>query len=429
MKIGCRGRGTPRLRISPKPGEAIAVYDGDAQFPENASAKDRELMYMPLISLALLGDTLYATDALKGRVLLYDKKSGELKKEIPVPLACGIAVEPSGKIWVGHEHGKVSVLSPEGKCSPRRSPISRRCGRSLRGEASFMWRIGRQARCESTKWRATMSRWKRPLERPVARGIALRNDLARFKEWQWTAMATSLLRTARGRSPACKSLLRTSSSFGGRWVLSFLRREHFRQDDPDTLFTSTRMPIGLTGRRAAGNSWAPPRPTRPTMYFGNFESSHEGRRASCALARKISSISRQGTALAVYRIDPPEDDSRGPTLKLVAALAGAEPLPDGTMPKEHGNAKTGSYGPGTTSRATISRRRKKSPLLPRPKIPRIGNGRWAESQSMKRAGSGLLPTCADLRIQARSPQSGLSRRKGPTSLAILFMIGILPCLS
>ena len=93
----------------------IAVYDGNAQFPENASAKDRELMELPLLSLALLGDTPYATDALKEGVLLYDKQSGELKKEIAIPLACGIAVEPSGKIWVGHGYGKVSVLSPEDK--------------------------------------------------------------------------------------------------------------------------------------------------------------------------------------------------------------------------------------------------------------------------------------------------------------------------
>ena len=38
--------------------------------------------------------------------------------------------------------------------------------------------------------------------------------------------------------------------------------------------------------------------------------------------------------MAVYRIDPPEDASRGPTLKLAAAVAGAEPMPDGTVPKE-----------------------------------------------------------------------------------------------
>ena len=56
-----------------------------------------------------------STDSLKGRVLLYDKTSGEQRKEISVPLACGLAVAPDGKIWVGHEHSKVSVFDADGE--------------------------------------------------------------------------------------------------------------------------------------------------------------------------------------------------------------------------------------------------------------------------------------------------------------------------
>ena len=93
----------------------IAVYDGNAQFPENASAKDRELMELPLPSLALLGDTPYATGALKGGELLYDKQSGELKKEIAMLLACGIAVEPSRKIWVRTRLRESQCVESEGK--------------------------------------------------------------------------------------------------------------------------------------------------------------------------------------------------------------------------------------------------------------------------------------------------------------------------
>ena len=109
------GKGNSKVEDFSKAGRKIRVYDGNAQFPENASVEDREVMNIPLRSLAILGSTLYATDALKGRVLLYDKESGELKKEFPVPLACGIALDPNGRIWVGHEHEKVSVLSADGK--------------------------------------------------------------------------------------------------------------------------------------------------------------------------------------------------------------------------------------------------------------------------------------------------------------------------
>jgi hypothetical protein len=41
-------------------------------------------------------------------------ESGELKK-VALPRACAIAVEPSGRIWVGDEHSKVSMLNPEGE--------------------------------------------------------------------------------------------------------------------------------------------------------------------------------------------------------------------------------------------------------------------------------------------------------------------------
>jgi hypothetical protein len=54
------GKKTWKVDNFSKTGRSIAVYDGNAQLPEYASAKDRELMNMPLLSLALLGDVLYA---------------------------------------------------------------------------------------------------------------------------------------------------------------------------------------------------------------------------------------------------------------------------------------------------------------------------------------------------------------------------------
>ena len=78
----------------------------------------------------------------------------------------------------------------------------------------------------------------------------------------------------------------------------------------------------------------PPRRTRTGVYFGNFDSSHRGPPRIVRFGEKDFFYFPAGDGVAVYRIDPPEDKSRGPTLKLVAALAGAEPLPDGTEPKE-----------------------------------------------------------------------------------------------
>ena len=153
------------------------------------------------------------------------------------------------------------------------------------------------------------------------------------------------------------------------------------------------------------------------VYFGNFDSSHRGPPRIVRFGEKDFFYFPAGDGVAVYRIDPPEDESRGPTLKLVAALAGAEPLPDGTVPKEPWRA-------GKPVPVVLARRAGRQPAagggnyhcLPRPRIPRIGNGRWAESPSMKRAGFGLLLTCADLRIQGRSRPFRPSLLKGQTSL-------------
>ena len=70
---------------------------------------------MPLISIAVQGTTLYVTDAIGGRILKYDKVSGNYQSTIGgVPIACGLAIDSNGNVWVGHEHTKVSVYSPAG---------------------------------------------------------------------------------------------------------------------------------------------------------------------------------------------------------------------------------------------------------------------------------------------------------------------------
>ena len=61
-------------------GRSIAVCERTRQFWEKAPAADRELIHMSLLSLAVLGDVLYATDALLGRVLLYDKRKWRAEK-------------------------------------------------------------------------------------------------------------------------------------------------------------------------------------------------------------------------------------------------------------------------------------------------------------------------------------------------------------
>jgi hypothetical protein len=61
------------------------------------------------------GSSLYVPDAIGGRILNYDKASGDFQSTISgIPVACGVAIAPNSNIWVGHEHTKVSVYSPSG---------------------------------------------------------------------------------------------------------------------------------------------------------------------------------------------------------------------------------------------------------------------------------------------------------------------------
>lgn len=117
-----------RLRINKKPGTVgwpveaftkagniIKVYDGNAQFPDGTNDADKGTMYVPLLSLAVSGNILYATDSLAGKVHKYDKVSGDEIGAIAVPLPQTVAIAPDGRIWVGHSHTKISVFGTDGK--------------------------------------------------------------------------------------------------------------------------------------------------------------------------------------------------------------------------------------------------------------------------------------------------------------------------
>ncbi len=117
-----------RLRIDKTPGAAgwavtpftkagrfLMVYDDGAAYPDGVSDADRGLMRVPLLSLAVHGQTLYAVDALAGLVRMYDKTTGEATGHIAVPLPQAVAVAPDGRVWVGHAHHRVSVFTADGK--------------------------------------------------------------------------------------------------------------------------------------------------------------------------------------------------------------------------------------------------------------------------------------------------------------------------
>lgn len=94
----------------------IQLYEWpEKQVPEGTPKEDAGLMRLPVRALAVRGDDLFATDALGGKVHRFHKVTGKKLGEFSVKLPAALAVDAKGRLWVGHEHGRVSVFDVVGK--------------------------------------------------------------------------------------------------------------------------------------------------------------------------------------------------------------------------------------------------------------------------------------------------------------------------
>ena len=94
----------------------IQVYEWPSkQIPAGTSEADAELMKSPLRALAIHGDSIFCVDALGNRVLRFHKVTGQKQGEFPVKLPQALAIDGSGRLWVGHEHHRVTIFTPEGQ--------------------------------------------------------------------------------------------------------------------------------------------------------------------------------------------------------------------------------------------------------------------------------------------------------------------------
>ena len=96
----------------------ILVYDR----PEEKATKQEvgnseDLWKQPLRALAVAGEKLFVTDALGGRVLSFNKETGALLGSFDVNFPHALAIDSIGNLWVGHEDGKITVFSQDGKQS------------------------------------------------------------------------------------------------------------------------------------------------------------------------------------------------------------------------------------------------------------------------------------------------------------------------
>jgi sugar lactone lactonase YvrE len=115
-----------RFRLSdgePAPFPALAATNGhillheqpEKEIPAGTPDAVRDIQKQPLLALAAANGKLFATDALAGKVLVFDRETGAAAGSFDVKLPHALAIDSAGQLWVGHEAGKVTVFSQDGK--------------------------------------------------------------------------------------------------------------------------------------------------------------------------------------------------------------------------------------------------------------------------------------------------------------------------
>jgi Chitobiase/beta-hexosaminidase C-terminal domain/Divergent InlB B-repeat domain/FlgD Ig-like domain len=326
-------------------GRCIKVYDGSnpgypnsgpPNYPVWATAADKEVMKEPLISISVLGGSIYVTDAVGGRILRYDKISGNHQQTIGgLPVACGLAIAPDGKIWVGHEHTKVSVYNAAG--TRLATPISNLTEvRSLSVQTIAgiptlcvadrvgiirKYRIG--ANGTSVSQLSTFGLSQRPGDSASAR-MLLVNGMA------MDSSGNIVVLDHLGDGSRMQKL---NSQYGQLWnqmSLEFSSSLAYGGANPNVAFSSYRQAYQLD--RATGN-WTHlgiAKTDSAGRYFGNFDTSHAGPPHVVRLGANDFFYFPAGDSLAVYRVVPGAN-GLGPTLKLASVLGGSGPGPDGLV--------------------------------------------------------------------------------------------------
>jgi len=105
---------TPFTGITENRGH-IQLYEWPEKLvPKDTPEADAQYMRSPLRALAINGDTIYATDALAGKIVKYHKVTGIKQGEFAAPLPMALAFDKDGRLWVGHEHRQVSIFTTDG---------------------------------------------------------------------------------------------------------------------------------------------------------------------------------------------------------------------------------------------------------------------------------------------------------------------------
>jgi sugar lactone lactonase YvrE len=306
-----------------KTGKYIKVYDNGAPYPDGASEDERQLMRLPLLSLAVKGDTIYATDSLAGLVRMYDKTTGDAKGTIGVKLPQTVAIAPDGRVWVGHEKSNVSIFTVEGKLAA--TPITDRKNINAitfgpKG-ALYLADQGTGQVCiydvtgDTVKLRNILGQKAAPGDRDANKFFFL-HGLAVDKDGN--------IITAQNEYFFNGGRLATFSPDGKlMWEqmgLEFQSNGTYGTADPNAFYTFMHHTYKIDGK--TGN-WQ----YEGSNYNGNsYRGGPTGTPRVCRIGKNDFFYMPSGDGVQVYRIDK---SNGNPIFKLVSILGRAQPLPDG----------------------------------------------------------------------------------------------------
>ncbi len=317
-----------RLENLTDAGGSIKVYDGNADYPPGASAADIELMRVPLISIALRGDNLYVTDALGSRILVYDKTTGALQREIKnVPVACGIALGSDGRIWVGNSHTKVSVYSPTGTLLA--TPITNLSEvRALSMQGSTLCvadRKGCLLKYAVNGLRVSQSGSFGQTAKP---GETAPTSLSNINGMAMDVAGNIIVSDRMGAGARLQKFDAKNKPLWQQMGLEFSGQAAYGKDNPDLLISSYRNVYKLQRSTGQWTFFGPGGTDTRGRYFGNYENAPFGVLHVVRFKNKDFLYYPAGDSLAIYAIGG-ASGGRGPALTLSAVLGGSRPGPDG----------------------------------------------------------------------------------------------------
>jgi len=98
-----------------KNGGFILLYKWDKrEFPDGLSQYERRLYTVIVLGLTVIDDTLYVTDAFSNKIHIFNKETGVKKGEFNVKMPVCIKYDKEKRLWIGHEHNKVSIFTKNG---------------------------------------------------------------------------------------------------------------------------------------------------------------------------------------------------------------------------------------------------------------------------------------------------------------------------